>query len=218
MKNIVLGAFALSIVTVSCKKDEKPTYLKEEASVQPSAMAMKPAPKTSILDQAGIQSTSGSGMSTVTSAGMNPPHGQPGHRCDIPVGQPLNSAPAQGAQNIAVNANQGQTVQIDPNSVQPGKFTVDANGKAKTTVTAKGMNPPHGEPGHRCDIPVGQPLNSKPAATAPVTAPAQPVQMTVESDPSANRPAPQVGEKPALNPAHGKPWHNCAVKVGEALP
>lgn len=217
MKNIILGTLALSVVTVSCKKDERPTYLKEEASVQPSAMAMKPAPKTSILDQAGIRSTSGSGMSTVTSAGMNPPHGQPGHRCDIPVGQPLNSAPAQGTQNVAVNTNQAQTIQIDPNSVQPGKFTVDANGKAKTTVTAKGMNPPHGEPGHRCDIPVGQPLNSKPVA--PVATPAaQPAQMNLQSDPSANRPAPQIGEKPALNPPHGKPWHNCAVKVGEALP
>jgi hypothetical protein len=37
-----------------------------------------------------------------------------------------------------------------------------------TTATAPGMNPAHGQPGHRCDIPVGQPLNSKPAATVPV--------------------------------------------------
>ncbi len=29
-------------------------------------------------------------------------------------------------------------------------------------ATAPGMNPPHGQPGHRCDIPVGSPLNSKP--------------------------------------------------------
>ena len=27
-----------------------------------------------------------------------------------------------------------------------------------TTEVAEGMNPPHGEPGHRCDIQVGQPL------------------------------------------------------------
>src|SRR6188474_1027285 len=28
-----------------------------------------------------------------TAEGMNPPHGQPGHRCDIAVGAPLNSPP-----------------------------------------------------------------------------------------------------------------------------
>jgi hypothetical protein len=37
------------------------------------------------------------------------------------------------------------------------------------TKTAPGMNPPHGEPGHRCDIAVGAPLNSKPAAPTTVT-------------------------------------------------
>ncbi|MFT5254085.1 MAG: hypothetical protein ACI87N_003148 [Flavobacteriales bacterium] len=31
-------------------------------------------------------------------------------------------------------------------------------------VTAKGMNPPHGEKNHRCDIAVGAPLNSKTAS------------------------------------------------------
>jgi hypothetical protein len=39
---------------------------------------------------------------------MNPPHGQPGHRCDIPVGQPLNSKPAP-AQQPAQN-----TIQVTP--------------------------------------------------------------------------------------------------------
>jgi hypothetical protein len=37
-----------------------------------------------------------------TAAGINPAHGQPGHRCDIPVGQPLNSKPS-GAPSIKVN-------------------------------------------------------------------------------------------------------------------
>ena len=71
--------------------------------------------------------------------GLNPEHGKPGHRCDIPVGAPLNSKPVTTSQQI-----------------QPGA------GTTKKTVTAPGMNPPHGEPGHRCDIAVGAPLNSKP--------------------------------------------------------
>lgn len=210
MKNTLLGLMALSILAVSCKKDERATYITEEAGVEQAAAPVNQAPKASLIDQAGI--TSGSGTATVTSAGMNPPHGQPGHRCDIPVGQPLNSAPQQpNAQNIAVNTQQGQAIQIDPNALQPGKFTVDKNGKAKT-VTPKGMNPPHGEPGHRCDIPVGQPLNSKPA---PIQ---QPAQVVAQNTPApASTPAP-TGLKPAVNPPHGEPWHNCAVKVGEALP
>lgn len=210
MKNTFFGIIAISILAVSCKKDERPTYLTEEAGIQ-QPIAVNNAPKPSLLDQSGIKTTTGSGTSTVTAAGMNPPHGEPGHRCDIPVGQPLNSAPAQAPQNAAATPNQTQTIQIDPNSVQPGKFTVE-NGKAQTVKTAPGMNPPHGQPGHRCDIQVGQPLNSKPAP-AP-----QPVQNVAQNTPApAPTPAP-TGPKPAVNPAHGEPWHNCAVKVGEALP
>jgi hypothetical protein len=205
MKNTFFGIIAISILTVSCKKDERPTYLTEEAGVQ-QPVAMNQAPKPSLLDQAGIKTTSGSGSAMVTAAGMNPPHGQPGHRCDIPVGQPLNSAPTQaGAQNINVNPN-GQTIQIDPNSLQKS-----GNGNA-TSATAPGMNPPHGQPGHRCDIPVGQPLNSKPAAAS------QPAQAIAQNTPAPTPTAAPTGPKPATNPPHGEPWHNCAVKVGEALP
>jgi len=90
-----------------------------------------------------------------------------------------------------------------------GKVAIDNN--AKAVKTAPGMNPPHGQPGHRCDIPVGQPLNSK-----PVPAP-QPVQSAAQNVPGpVTAPAP-AGEKPKLNPAHGEPWHNCALKVGDPL-
>lgn len=213
MKKTFLGLIAISIFIISCKKDERATYLTEEAGVTQPAVAANQAPKASLLDQAGIKTTSGSGTATVTAPGMNPPHGQPGHRCDIPVGQPLNSAPAQpqqGTQNVAVNAKQGQTIQIDPNALQAGKFQVDNNGKAKNIKTAKGMNPPHGEPGHRCDIPVGQPLNSKPVP--------QPVQQNIAQNIPTPSPTPApTGPKPAVNPPHGEPWHDCAKKVGEPL-
>lgn len=214
MKNIFLGLAAFSLLTVSCKKDERATYIKEEASIQQPALAVNNTPKASILDQAGIKSNVQPVNSAppVTAPGMNPPHGQPGHRCDIPVGQPLNSKPAQAqtTQNVVVNNNGSQTIQIDPNSLKPGKFTVD-NKTGKAVKTAPGMNPPHGQPGHRCDIPVGQPLNSKPSP--------QPVQSTVQNIPvSAPEQSLATGEKPKLNPAHGEPFHNCSVKVGDPLP
>lgn len=214
MKNTFIGLIAVSLLAASCKKDEKATYLKEEANAGQPSVALNTASKTSLMEQAGIQSTSNPAP-MATAPGMNPPHGQPGHRCDIPVGQPLNSKPATAtpaSQNINTNGN--NIVQIDPNAVSPGKITLDNNGKQ--AKTAPGMNPPHGQPGHRCDIPVGQPLNSKPAA-AP-----QPAQNVVQTTPApAPAPAAQnlaMGEKPKLNPAHGEPWHSCSLKVGDPLP
>ncbi len=90
-------------------------------------------------------------VTTSTANGLNPPHGQPGHRCDIAVGQPLNSKPATTT-TTAVTP-QVQTISTPTpiiNPVQP------------TTTASEGMNPEHGKPGHRCDIPVGAPLNSAP--------------------------------------------------------
>jgi hypothetical protein len=81
--------------------------------------------------------------------GLNPPHGKPGHRCDISVGQPLNSTPTEAGK--ATN--------------QLPVFGVPA------VNPASGLNPPHGKPGHRCDLKVGEPLNSKPAQASTTTTP-----------------------------------------------
>lgn len=163
MKNIFIGLFVVGLATLSCqKKDEKPTYIAEEKSATT-------APATTVQPDA---------------AGSN----------------------VENAVQIGGNPQSNQTIQIDPNTVSP----------AKKTATAPGMNPPHGEPGHRCDIPVGQPLNSKPAAATPAVA-NNPVTIT----PPTPAPAPQpvaTGPKPATNPEHGQPHHRCDLKVGEPLP
>jgi len=76
-------------------------------------------------------------------SGLNPAHGQPGHRCDIPVGQPLNSKPSTAT------------------TTTPAVSTPVATTPPKSDgLFEKGLNPAHGLPGHRCDIPVGKPLNS----------------------------------------------------------
>lgn len=87
---------------------------------------------------------------------LNPAHGQPGHRCEIAVGAPLNSAPA--------------AVSTTPTVASP------------TAAPASGKNPEHGQPGHRCDIAVGAPLNSAPA---PTTASPAAVSTTAASTPKA---------------------------------
>lgn len=51
------------------------------------------------------------------------------------------------------------------------------------------LNPAHGAPGHRCDIAVGQPLDSKPV--------------------------PQNNAN--INPPHGQPGHRCDIAVGAPL-
>jgi len=104
---------------------------------------------------------------TTTAPGMNPPHGEPGHRCDINVGQPLNSKPAPATA-------QPTTVTAQPSVVttQPQQVTMTQPTAQKT---APGMNPPHGEPGHRCEIAVGAPLDSKPTTPAVTTTPAAPL-------------------------------------------
>ncbi|QLE00261.1 hypothetical protein HX109_01275 [Galbibacter sp. BG1] len=68
------------------------------------------------------------------------------------------------------------------------------NIEAKPQPTSvSGVNPAHGQPGHRCDIAVGAPLNA-------------PTNNTMFND--------QV----MLNPAHGQPGHRCDIKVGDPLP
>ena len=99
-----------------------------------------------------------------TASGVNPPHGQPGHRCDIAVGAPLNS-PAGSASTPQMKASTiSSNGQFTPGA--PVKVTTTNNNATPATppilqpqqTTAPGMNPPHGQPGHRCEIAVGAPL------------------------------------------------------------
>ncbi len=64
----------------------------------------------------------------------NPAHGEEGHRCDLPVGAPLDKA----------SANTTQEMTQSPLRLK--------------SATPK-INPPHGEPGHDCSVAVGAPLN-----------------------------------------------------------
>jgi len=217
MKNIFLALFSITFLAVSCKKDEKPTYIKDENGVaQQQSAPLNNEPTASLMSQAGVASSAApQGMQQISAPpGMlNPEHGQPGHRCDIAVGQPLNGTPTQAAtsSNQNINVNAGQTVNINPSAVSPGKIAVDSNGK--TAPTAPGMNPPHGQPGHRCDIPVGESLSSKPASQ-----PAQNMQVQAPQPAPVSQPVvANTGPKPKNNPAHGQPWHDCAKQVGAPL-
>lgn len=127
------------------------------------------------------------------SARLNPAHGQPGHRCDIAVGAPLDSKPLQPA--AASNAV--------PTTVTPALPPAIVS-QPDLQKVVPGMNPPHGQPNHRCDIAVGAPLNSKPATnnTSPTI---------------VSTPAPVQKVAPGMNPPHGQAGHRCDIAVGAPL-
>ncbi len=125
-------------------------------ATQTTPVALTPQQNNVQVTQPGTIATT-TAPAAATAPGMNPPHGQPGHRCDISVGAPLNSKPAPA------------NVQQQPTTVTAQPNPVSVTQVPNTQKTAPGMNPPHGEPGHRCDISVGAPLNSKPATPAPTT-------------------------------------------------
>lgn len=163
-------------------------------------------------------------------SGLNPAHGAPGHRCDIAVGAPLNSAPAPTSapvqnlrpgqtfpgmlanpakpgtpNNPVVNRAPAAPVQQVAAAPQPVKKTSAAPQAGKVTA---GLNPAHGQPNHRCDIPVGAPLNSP--AGKPAVSPVQ-TATPLPAGPVKNA----AGVK--INPPHGQPGHDCSVEVGKPL-
>jgi len=169
MKNILNVLVLTSLLFTACKKEEiaeappaeEVTAEATTDSVMPAPTPqVQPAPTGSIMTsspQATAQSYATPAAPTVTTAkGMNPPHGQPGHRCDIAVGAPLNSPPGKKTAPIAGSATVTQATNVTPAMMQ----TADAptTTPAAPVVTAPGMNPPHGQPGHLCSVAVGAPL------------------------------------------------------------
>lgn len=75
---------------------------------------------------------------------VNPAHGLPGHRCDLPVGAALTNA-----SGTPVPASTPQTINVNPGPQQ----------QAAPAPAGLKVNPAHGLPGHRCDLQVGAPLN-----------------------------------------------------------
>lgn len=158
----------------SCNKDMKPTYINDEGTqnkevptptnTAPSVVA-NPVANTPLVPSATTTPV------VSNASGANPEHGKPGHRCDIAVGAPLNSPPNPNAKNAAPP----QQISVNPSNAKPDPAAYSVPPKQAPQKTAPGMNPPHGQAGHRCDIAVGAPLNSPKAAPAPTPANPNPV-------------------------------------------
>jgi hypothetical protein len=90
---------------------------------------------------------------------LNPAHGLPFHRCDIPVGSPLNTVasakPATPINRTGTSPTLENAARL--NGLRTNNPTAPTVANANTTPPK--LNPPHGQPFHRCEIPVGSPLN-----------------------------------------------------------
>lgn len=180
MKKVIFSAGLALFVLASCNNNDSASDIDKsiipEGQTVPgstdAASASTAAPGMPMMGENPAMQPVQVNPQTVVTGGatgpLNPKHGEPGHRCDIAEGAPLNSKPAA---NPASAATAPTITQVAAPTPTPAK------------VTAPGMNPPHGQPGHRCDIAEGAPLNSKPAA--PKTE-ATPVQVTpVQAAPAA---------------------------------
>lgn len=168
---VLITAFTL-FALISCgpaKKDSGQTQqvpVQTPTQEQPTPLSTGPA--QAIEGETAAQSSTEQNEAEVM---LNPPHGEPFHRCDIAVGAPLNSAPANTppTNNNQIQATVPQSsapapsvgnsptaptienaMRINPSQTQS---TAPANSGTKPR-----LNPAHGQPFHRCDIPVGSAL------------------------------------------------------------
>ena len=159
MKSFLSLLFVSTLLLTSCKKDVEPQNSTTPTNMVPFTEVGKQMRNEATTTSQGEQNTNVVNPNQATATpvpvakGMNPAHAQPGHRCDIAVGAPLNS-PVATAKNTPptqqITQQQSQSVATDPANT--------ANTPVVTTPTPEGMNPPHGQTNHRCDIAVGAPL------------------------------------------------------------
>ena len=109
-------------------------------------------------------------------------------------------------------------------SMQPSTYTTPETQQPVAASAGGRINPPHGEPGHLCEYEVGAmiPANVAAPAAQPVvtSAPQRPTPINPGIGSALSTPLNTVvptGPKPKLNPAHGMPWHDCAIEVGAPL-
>ncbi len=169
MKNYILLFAAVGLITMgSCtpaKKESKPVQVQHQTQepqsiVLPNTSAkITSAPATAAANEPAVENAA------ATPPKLNPAHGQPFHRCDIAVGSPLDAAPSKpaatairtGASPTLENAARLNNPQA--NSPQVNNPTAPTVANANANGTPPKLNPPHGQPFHKCEIPVGSPLN-----------------------------------------------------------
>lgn len=116
-----------------------------------------------------------------------------------------------------VNGNTGQEPISPEFEISPVQNENPATVVGESQAAGVRLNPPHGEPGHRCEIAVGAPLDSEPTNTQQVINPSAPQLNDAPQPVMIQEPAQTATGKGKINPPHGEPGHDCAVAVGAPL-
>ncbi|MBL0883252.1 MAG: hypothetical protein IBJ16_07915 [Chitinophagaceae bacterium] len=134
----IVSLLIITLLAAACNSNEG------EGNVEMNTVA--PPPQT-VAAPLVSDSTPKAPESNSAPIALNPAHGLPGHRCDIAVGAPLNSAP---------NTSKA------PSSIQMNSTPAPQNAPMMQSAPSAGgkilINPPHGQPGHDCSVEVGKPL------------------------------------------------------------
>lgn len=158
MKKLTIIALFAALGFASCKDTKAEATTTETTTTTTTA---EEAVDSHAGHDHGAEPTTTATSGEAPADGINPAHGQPGHRCDIAVGAPLNSAPAKPAANAAPAQPAGGDGFLGGANAAPAQAAPQQQAMP-AQQTAPGMqgkpNPAHGQPGHRCDIQVGQPL------------------------------------------------------------
>ncbi len=145
MKQLVYTASFISLITLSSCAEKKAETQQPELT-PPSLTLDSSAPAT--LPANTVTLPANNNAAGAATPKINPAHGQPGHRCDVEVGAAIpTSLPAQTPATTPITAPVTRPAVAAPVINSP---------------SVGALNPEHGQPGHRCDIAVGQPLNSSP--------------------------------------------------------
>lgn len=197
---VTITAFTF-FTLISCNQSKQDSGQTDQASV-PSAIQEQNMAESTDSTEAVETKTARQPLTEQNNSEprLNPPHGEPYHRCDIPVGEPLNPASAdeQNDAEVMLNPPHGEPhhrcdIPVgEPLNSSPANTTRQTtNSQAQTTAPDLSNNP-----------------------TAPTVENAK----RLNSRRTRGTTAPATGEKPDINPPHGQPWHRCDIAVGSALP
>ena len=161
IKNIFSLLFISLLMLTSCKKELEPQESSSTEALPPTENAAAVTPGQVPAENQNMEVTPAQMQQAAqpqqaqpaqVAAGMNPAHGQPGHRCDIAVGAPLNSPAGKPTPTPA------PAITPTPAAGAATITPMNVSNPAPAVATLPGMNPPHGQEGHRCDVSVGAPL------------------------------------------------------------
>lgn len=158
MYKIIPVALVILLTLNACQSTEEENSELNTANTT-AAPVVSPPPPAPVKPAAVISTPSPAAPIAAQGVLLNPPHGQPGHSCDIEVGKPL---PQGGTKTTMVQTPPPVPVQNQlpvMQNPQPMKIAPQGNPNVLPNTTKGAVNPPHGQPGHRCEIAVGAPLN-----------------------------------------------------------